>query len=244
MTYTQPILLVFLTMAAIGLLRLRHCRRKSLAIAGIAGLFLASWPPIGWLLSRPLESGYPAHAFVMPPQVQAIVVLGGSVEAPKLTRPYALAGDQTYQRCQYAAWIYSQYGPLPVVASGGRDASGHPPVAATMGDLLRKSGVPENMIWLEDRSRSTYENAVESAAILRRHGISRVALVVDATSMARAAACFRKLGIEVAPAPSSFRRLGSSWRDDLLPGWDAIRENEDTLHEAVGLIYYRIRGRI
>jgi uncharacterized SAM-binding protein YcdF (DUF218 family) len=39
------------------------------------------------------------------------------------------------------------------------------------------SGVPAGMIWTEDRSKSTYENALFSAEILRAKGITRIALV-------------------------------------------------------------------
>jgi len=112
-----------------------------------------------------------------------------------------------------------------------------------MSQLLRKSDVPGNMIWTEDRSHSTYENALYSTMILRAHGISHIALIVDAASMPRAAACFRKLGIDVTPAPSNFRTFGI-WQDELLPNWIAVRRNEDTLHEVIGLAWYTLRGWI
>jgi uncharacterized SAM-binding protein YcdF (DUF218 family) len=111
-----------------------------------------------------------------------------------------------------------------------------------MRELLRQAGVPENMIWTEEASTSTYENARFGAEILRRHGVGRVVLVVDARSMPRAAAVLEKQGIRVAPAPSRFRE----WEGlrELLPGWEAIRGNEDTLHETLGLLWYRLRGWI
>lgn len=61
MTYTQPLIVFFLCIALVGLLRLRHCRGKWLAIAGVMGLFVVSWPPVDWLLSRPLEARYPVR---------------------------------------------------------------------------------------------------------------------------------------------------------------------------------------
>jgi uncharacterized SAM-binding protein YcdF (DUF218 family) len=241
LTYTQPLLLVFLAIAVIGLLRIPPSTGKRLAIAGIAGIFLASWPPADWLFSRPLQGQYPVRPFETASQLQAIVVLGESVRPPQFEEPYPLAGSTTYRRCEYAAWIYRRYGPLPVLVSGGRESSASPPVSATMRELLRRDGIPESMIWTEDRSRSTHENAVDSTMILREHGVSRVALVVDATSMPRAAACFRKLQVDVTPAPCDFDTLELS-QDELLPGWLAVRRNEDTLHEMLGLVWYRMRG--
>ncbi len=72
------------------------------------------------------------------------------------------------------------------------------------------------MIWIENGSRSTHENAMYGAEILRQHGISRIALVIDARSMARAEASFRKQGMTVVPAPFRFYNLDLSL-EDILP---------------------------
>jgi uncharacterized SAM-binding protein YcdF (DUF218 family) len=112
-----------------------------------------------------------------------------------------------------------------------------------MRDLLEAAGIPAEDIWIEDRSSSTHENAVFSAEFLRGRGVHRIALVVDARSMPRAAASFRKQGIEVVPAPSRFDDL-SATMDDWLLSWKAVRGNEETLHETFGLLWYRLRGWI
>jgi uncharacterized SAM-binding protein YcdF (DUF218 family) len=84
---------------------------------------------------------------------------------------------------------------------------------------------------------------VLSAQILRQHGVSPIALVVEARSMLRAAACFRKQGIAVVPAASDFSNIDRNW-EDWLPNWKSIGENELTLHESVGLVWYWLRGWI
>jgi uncharacterized SAM-binding protein YcdF (DUF218 family) len=243
MTYIQPLLLVFLAIATIGLLRSPRSRGKRLVIAGVAGIFLTSWPPAEWLFSRSLEGQYPVRPFKPASPLEAIVVLGESVQPPQFEEPYPLPGNGTYRRCEYAAWIYRRYGPLPVLVSGGQTSAASPPVSATMRELLLRTGIPDSMIWTEDRSRSTHENAIYSAGVLREHGVSRAALVVDATSMPRAAACFRKLRIDIVPAPLDFHTWGG-WQDELLPNWKAVRRNEDILHEILGLVWYRVRGWI
>jgi uncharacterized SAM-binding protein YcdF (DUF218 family) len=240
-TYTQPLLTIFLLLTLAAFLAGPGRRRKLLASAGLGGLFLISWPPVDWLLSRPLEARYPDRPFEPLPGVQAIVVFAGVVHSAQFARPYALAGEDTYERCLYAAWIYRQYGPFPVIVSGGPPAPGYPADAVTMRQILLGNGVPAVMIWTEDLSGSTHENALYSAAILRQHGVSRVALVEDARSMPRASECLRKLGIAVDPAVSGYRILGAL-REELLPSWKAIQRNESTLHEAVGLLWYRLRG--
>jgi uncharacterized SAM-binding protein YcdF (DUF218 family) len=240
-TYTQPLLTVFFAIAAAALLVRGGRLRKALLIVAIGGLFLVSWPPADWLLSRPLEAHYPIRPFVAPAGLQALVVFSEGVEPPHFERPYPLASEATYRRCLYAAWIYGKYGPLPVLVSGGAAADGFPPLAAVMRDILVRRGVPASMIWTEERSESTHENALYSAVVLREHRVFRVALVVDATSMPRAAACLRKSGIEVVPAPSDFCQFGPLG-EELLPSWKAVRQNEATLHEMIGLVWYRLRG--
>src|SRR5947209_7607614 len=116
-----------------------------------------------------------------------------------------MSDHETYERCELAAWLHNNWHPLPVLACGGRGNDRKQPYAATMGQLLRRAAVPDDMIWTEERSRSTHENAAFGAQILRQRGVNTVVLIVDATSMPRAAACFRKEGINVVPAPSRFR---------------------------------------
>ena len=174
--------------------------------------------------------------------VDAIVVFSGGVDRSHFERPYPLPDYETTSRCRYAAWIYRST-PVAVLASGGVGAGNGPPFAESMRELLTGAGVPADKIWMEERARNTHENAVFSAQILRQHGVRRIALVVDARSMHRAAACLRREGIEVVAAPSRFRYLSANL-EDWLPGWQAIRGNELTLHEAVGLLWYRWRGWI
>jgi uncharacterized SAM-binding protein YcdF (DUF218 family) len=109
--------------------------------------------------------------------------------------------------------------------------------------MLEREGIPETSIWTEERSRSTYENAAFGAEILRMHGITMIALVVEAQSMLRADACFRKQGITVVPAASGYREWGPL-SEELIPSWKAIQRNEVTLHETLGLAWYWLRGWI
>src|ERR1035437_10147709 len=98
----------------------RNCRRRR------RGLFLVSWPPVDWLLSRPLEARYAIRPFAASSGPQALVVFSERVEPPHFERPYSLASENTYERCLYTACIYRRCGPLPVLVSGGSAAAGFP----------------------------------------------------------------------------------------------------------------------
>ena len=94
-----------------------------------------------------------------------------------------------------------------MLACGGRTGEGEQPLSVAMRDLLERAGVPENMISIETDSRSTHENAVYGAEILRKHGVSTIALVVEARDMLRASASFRKQGIAMVPVPCAYRQF-------------------------------------
>jgi len=237
MTYTEPLLLLLILSGVLGL---NWCKRKSLVAAGILfGLVLMSWRPVELFVAKGLEGRYPIRPFHAAVRPEAIVVLSGNVNPPVFERPYEQPDAETAARCDYAAWIYKQGTPLPVLTCGGGGKGSREPFAATMAAHLRRSGVAAELIWVEGRSRNTHESAV----ILRAHGIQRIALVINARSMPRAEACFRKQGLTVMAAPSRIDQWGET-RDELIPTWKAIKGNEETLHELAGLLWYRLRGWI
>jgi uncharacterized SAM-binding protein YcdF (DUF218 family) len=243
LSYVEPALPLLLLLAVIGLIRAwrdsRPDRRPWLMTLGIAGLVLLSWDPAVWLFSRPLEIWYEKRAFPSAP-ADAIVVLAGSVDSPRRSRPYPLAAKDTYSNFQHAAWLFKHWAPRPVLAcGGGGDSESY---SQTMRHLLESEGVPADMIWIEDRSRNTHENALLGYGVLKQRGISRIALVTDARSMVRAAASFRKQGLTVVPAPVQFYDFPEP--KDLLPNWQAIQSNGETAHELLALGWYWLRSWI
>ena len=241
-TYTEPLTVFTLVLLWIGVLRLSPSRQRRWLTISLGLASAVAWPPFEYILSRPLEGAYRLRPFQPVAGLDAIVVFGSAVSPAQFERPYPRPDYETFTRCEHAAWIH-RLTALPVLVSGGTGGDPSPPIAATMRELLVSAGVPTGMIWMEDRSHSTHENASFSAQVLRNHGAGRVALVVDARSMPRAAACLRHEGIQVVAAPSRFFYLSSHF-EDWIPGWKAIRGNEITLHESVGLLWYRLRGWI
>jgi uncharacterized SAM-binding protein YcdF (DUF218 family) len=241
MTYTQPILLMCLLVISLGMIRLRRCKGIWLSSLGCGVLWLVSLPAGDWLLSRPMEARYPVKPF-SGGDAQVIVVPAGGVYPPRFETPFALPDLDSYVRCHYAAWLFKHWRNVPILASGGRGPTGDA-FSETMRELLQQEGVPESMIWTEKRSQSTHENAVYCAELLHDRGIQNIVLVVEGQSMLRAESCFRNEGLVVIPAPAELRQFGPL-KDELMPSWKAIRRNEGTLHEALGLAWYWIHGWI
>ena len=107
-----------------------------------------------------------------------------------------------------------------VIASGGRRWGGQIEARALRTALVR-AGVPEEAVVEELCSLSTWENAIFSAAALRRRSARRAALVTCSWHMPRALHDFRAAGVDVSPLPAE--TPPATWmRSKLLRAHEAI----------------------
>lgn len=222
-------------------LRHRSPRLAALCfVTGLGGLWLMSLPVTVQWAAQALEHE-PAMAQSQWPQLneraQAIVVLGAGREqadpAWKADQPSHIA----LERLRYAARLASASG-LPILASGGLHYGQPPSEAALAAEALQRDFATP-IRWQEERSRTTWENAVYSAAMLKAEGIERIVLVTSAAHMPRSRWCFEQNGMTVIAAPVGFlgvpngRPLGG-W----MPEAKAIWQNGMLLNEAVGMLVY------
>ena len=212
----------------------------------LIALYLLCIPAVGHLALLSLES-YSAPLERRPSDARAVVVFSAGVNPPEGPRTRPEMDEDTLDRCLEAARLYSQGPPCLVLASGGKvdpeDAG--PPYAAVMGDFLERLGVKESDLVREEGSRNTYENAVECAKLLKDRGIGRVVLVADAVDMFRAAACLRKQGMEVVPAPCHYRAVRFRLSvPAFLPLPGAAANVQRVWHEWLGVAWYWGRGWI
>jgi uncharacterized SAM-binding protein YcdF (DUF218 family) len=223
---------------------IRMPRARRLALLASAALFLYVWLPGALVVARLWESGYAAE---LPTNtgIGAIVVLAGGVHGPVAPVDEPFLGRATYERSVYAAQLYQHWRTLPVVVSGGNPDPGGRPYSDAMRRELIRRGVPAAEVWMETRSRTTYENAKYTAELLRSHRVTTIALVTSASHMRRAAASFRNQGVRVLTAPCAFHSMYTlAAADWLVPNSTAISWNDEIVHELVGMIWYRLRGRI
>ena len=182
-----------------------------------------------------------------PAEAESIVVLGGSVLPADATRARAELGRGSFDRCMYAVEVYRQGKPCPVLVSGGKvdPRPSTPAVGVLMGEFLRNQGIRPEDIIVEDGSLTTYENARETSKAIRTRGLRKVVLVTEALHMPRAAAVFRKLGIQVIAAPCAYRTTRFEWAlGEFLPSPKAALDCQMVLHEWLGLAWYRLQGRL
>jgi uncharacterized SAM-binding protein YcdF (DUF218 family) len=200
-----PLLLIALGL----LLAWRRKRRAGIAVAatGLGALWVLSCSAVAlWLAGTLLPQFQPVRASQLEP-VQAIVVLGGGVvpQAPEYGQPQL--GAASLARLRYGAWLARQTG-KPLAFAGGvgwwtNTGIGAPAEA----ELARRHAAEDfglELTWVDPRSRDTFENARNMAALLTLSGVSHIALVTHSWHMPRAAAAFQEAGLQVLPAPMGF----------------------------------------
>jgi uncharacterized SAM-binding protein YcdF (DUF218 family) len=239
-------LVVFLALAYQWLRRPEERRRLLVLIVPVVVFLLCFIPAVSYLVMGSLEWAYPPLE-QRPADIDAIVVLSGYIRPLNSAGTQYEPGEDTLYRCLRAAEVYRQGKPCPMLLSGGKvdpDTPG-PTLAEGMRDVLVQMGIPARDLILEARSRTTYENAVESSRILQERHLTRVLLVTDGAHMRRSVACFQKQGVTVTPCGCRYRAAylrGDVW--DYFPQAGIPEDIDDAWHEWLGLAWYKATGKI
>jgi uncharacterized SAM-binding protein YcdF (DUF218 family) len=216
---------------------------RGLLVIVILVLAIAGLSPLGNILLSPLESRFPAwDASRGAPD--GIVVLGGPIDADVSVvhgMPVTLGGaDRLIQAAALArrypnARILFTGGSANLITAGAKEAD----YAA---EILTSLGIAKERLILERQSRNTYENAVFSKAIVTPKPGERWLLVTSAYHMPRSVGLFRKVGFAVEPYPVDWR-VGDilDFDGNVILG---LRRTDIAVREWMGLIAYRLRGRI
>lgn len=156
----------------------------------------------------------------------AIVVLGAGLVGPCVLNLNAL------RRVMLASRLWHDGRAPMVVFTGGSPNGLSCSVASTMAEFASALGVPHDRIRLETVSRSTRENAMLTAPLLRRESVKRVLLVTDRLHMPRSAGVFAQFGFGIERAS--------------VPVYEGHPDNVAMLaagiREYVAMAYYKSRG--
>ncbi|MBM4123252.1 MAG: YdcF family protein [Nitrospira sp.] len=179
----------------------------------------------------------------------AIVVLGGGAAGQGTLRPTDELSLESMERTICGATLFSK-GFAPRLLFSGGDSSVYgsgPEESAVTKQLALRLGVPDEAILIENHSRNTYENAVETKRLL---GKASILLVTSASHIPRASALFRKQGFDPIPYACGYeaRNLpGSEWNGDpfdLIPDVKALYTSTEAIVELVGFMVYRAIGKL
>lgn len=124
-----------------------------------------------------------------------IIVLGAGLNADNTPTPSMI------RRADHAAAMWQQGLAPVVICSGGYPGKATVSEASACQTALLAAGVPADVIILEENSRSTEENALETHAIMAANGWQTAILVSDGYHLLRANWLFQMSGITPYPSP-------------------------------------------
>ena len=211
---------------------------------GVLTLILISTNAGALLLVRPLEDLTAPLGSFKDTGAQAIVVLSsGNVERAPEYEGQDVPDAVGLVRVQYAAYLQHATG-LPILVSGGIEPGATS--ERTLGEALARTlreDFKTPVKWVEDKSRTTAENAEYSARMLKAAGVTRVLLVTHAMHMPRSQGAFERNGLTVVAAPTLFysRARWSPWM--LVPSASGLYRSYYAVHEWMGLGWYRWQAR-
>ena len=154
-------------------------------------------------------------------EADVIIVLGAGLRRDG--RP----GPALWRRGERAAELYADGYAEHLICTGGFPLRQSRSEADACREVLVANGVPEGAIVLEERSRSTEENAVYSREIMVANGWDTALVVSDGYHLLRAQWIFAQQGINVytSPArdPSLINHVTSIGREVVALHWQMIK---------------------
>lgn len=150
-----------------------------------------------------------------------IVVLGAGLE--RNDRP----GPALIRRSARGAALWRDGKAPMIICSGGYGLNRSRSEADACAELLRAEGVPDSVIILEDRSRSTEENAIYTRETMQANGWQTAVIVSDGYHLLRAHWIFNNAGItnytSPAETPSAINLISSTAREVVAFHWLAFK---------------------
>jgi uncharacterized SAM-binding protein YcdF (DUF218 family) len=206
-------------------------------------LVLCVLPLDSWLLA-PLEDRFPTLGEA-PPTIEGIVCLGGAVDE-EITRARGVPSlNEAAERMTAFVALALRHPQARLAFTGGSGRVLHGAVSEA--DVARRLfdglGLAGRAIVYEDQSRTTWENAVDLAALVHPKPGQVWVLVTSAAHMPRAMGAFRAAGWTVLADPVGYK-TAPTLAAELAPSLpQRLSRIDAAAHEWVGLLAYRLLGR-
>lgn len=223
------------------LIRFRKFAALCILLASVL-LYFSSTPLVARKMMDTLQYQHEVLKSV-PEDIQAIVVLsGGRIPIAREYTNLDTVNSATLERLRYASRLAKVH-QLPILLTGGSVNDERQSLAALMKVVLETDfGVEAK--WLEEDSKTTFENAKYSKKILKENAIENVLLVTHAYHMPRAMWCFEDVGLKPVPAPTIFYKRNTSVAElkNYIPSAGALKQTNLAMHEKLGFIWYKYIG--
>jgi uncharacterized SAM-binding protein YcdF (DUF218 family) len=177
-----------------------------------------------------------------------IVLSGGITNDDKLPKENIFLG-KSGDRAAQAIQLYKKGKIKKIIMSGGSTnilGTSAKMESVDVAQYMVDCGVNKEDIILDTLSKNTRENAINSAAILKKFFPNqRYVLITSATHLKRSIACFQKVGVRVTPFGSNYY----SHERQFIPAYLGIKEeylyySETVLHEIFGYLVYWVMGYV
>ena len=243
--FLSPFLWV-LVLYLLSFITKRSILRKRLKIAAIVLLLVFTNP----LLFRSVMSGWendpvPSHA--VQNRADIVVVLGGMAAYHETSERIKFHGS--VDRLLQAIALYRKSIVNKIVISGGNPniIRKERPESEYLKEYLKLIGIPGKEIFIENKSKNTYQNAQFTAELFEdMHWDKRIILVTSAIHSKRARLCFEKVGFTVtsydADPMKSVRAV--TIKEVFVPDIGVMGAWKSLFREWIGLLAYKIKGYI
>lgn len=230
-----------------ALLLMTRYRRAGVCftLGGACLLAVFGWSPVSNWMLLPLTERFPRWQESSGPP-DGIIVLGGAIDSEASAARGALETDNSAERLFAMLDLARRYPQARLVYSGGSGnlLMNSVPEAPFAGRLLEQFGLSAGRVVLEERSRTTEENARLTREVVIPLPGQRWLLVTSAFHMPRSIGLYRKAGFDVEAFPVDFRSRG--WADapspfDRLSG--GLARGDVAMHEWIGLAAAWLAGR-
>ncbi|WP_134495799.1 YdcF family protein [Microvirga pakistanensis] len=216
-----------------------------LALATAVATIALGLSPVATALMVPLEERFPAYSDDGT-KVDGIVLLGGAVDATDSLSRGRISANESAERVLDTIALAHRHPQARILISGGGgtifgNGDAEAPIIA---DYFKSIGIDPARIVIEDRSRTTWENALYARELAKPKAGERWLLVTSAWHMPRAIGVFEKAAFPVTAYPVDFRTGGGS--NNLRPFAfvsDGLRRLDVVTKEWAGLIGYYLTGR-
>lgn len=164
--------------------------------------------------------------------------------------PYAGANgyfNAAADRFIQAVKLYKLGGIKHILISGGNgktDEENFREGAWVKGELI-SVGIPDSIIFVEDKSNNTWDNAIYAKQILDSLQLKPpYLLITSAFHIPRASLIFKNAGLSIVPFPCNFSGgRGNFSVRDLVPGPSTLLGWDIYLKETAGYIWYQLKGK-
>lgn len=173
------------------------------------------------------------------------IVLGGFAGFDKTVK--RIQFHESSDRLWQAIFLYKKRIIKKIVISGGSGKVFNNKVkeANIVKKYLIDIGIKENDIIIESKSRNTYENALYTSRMEEIKKGNAILLITSSLHIYRAKKCFEKQEINVDVFPTNYYSMkDANFFDYIIPNSGTLFKWNEFLHEILGIIAYKISGKI